>query len=78
MSTLPRILCAIHLEKASERAFDRVAKERLDDLRRVAGDLTFVDAVVAENGALVHFPGGGQTTILARLSRVVSLVGSRS
>ena len=33
-------------------------KERLDDLRRVAGDLTFVDAVVADNGALVHFPGG--------------------
>jgi len=29
----------------------------LDDLRRVAGDLSFVDAVVAENLALVHFPG---------------------
>jgi len=39
----------------------------LDDLRRVAGDLNFVDGVVAENGALVHFPGTGQTTILAPL-----------
>ena len=28
----------------------------LDDLRRVAGDLRFVDGVVAENGAVVHFP----------------------
>jgi hydroxymethylpyrimidine pyrophosphatase-like HAD family hydrolase len=39
----------------------------LDDLRRVAGDLHFVDGVVAENGALVHFPGSRHTTILAPL-----------
>jgi hydroxymethylpyrimidine pyrophosphatase-like HAD family hydrolase len=37
----------------------------LDDLRRVAGNLHFVDAVVAENGAILHFPGTGHTTILA-------------
>ena len=37
----------------------------LDDLRRVAGDLRFVDGVVAENGAVIHFPGTGHTTILA-------------
>ena len=37
----------------------------LDDLRRVAGDLHFVDGVVAENGAVMHFPGTGHTTILA-------------
>ena len=37
----------------------------LDDLRRVAGDLRIVDAVVAENGAVIHFPDTGQTTILA-------------
>jgi hydroxymethylpyrimidine pyrophosphatase-like HAD family hydrolase len=42
-----------------------VTGRRLDDLRRVAGDLHFVDAVVAENGALVHFPDGGLTTTLA-------------
>ena len=30
----------------------------LSDLKRVAGDVTFVDAVVAENGAMLAFPGG--------------------
>ena len=30
----------------------------LEDLRRVAGDLSFLDAVVAENGAVLHFPSG--------------------
>jgi hydroxymethylpyrimidine pyrophosphatase-like HAD family hydrolase len=42
-----------------------VTGRRLDDLRRVAGDLQFVDVVVAENGALLHFPVGGLTTTLA-------------
>jgi hydroxymethylpyrimidine pyrophosphatase-like HAD family hydrolase len=42
-----------------------VTGRRLDDLRRVAGDLDFVDGVVAENGALVHFPDNGVTTTLA-------------
>jgi hydroxymethylpyrimidine pyrophosphatase-like HAD family hydrolase len=42
-----------------------VTGRRLDDLRRVAGDLHFVDGVVAENGALMHFPDGGLTTTLA-------------
>ena len=37
----------------------------LDDLRRVAGDLHFVDGVVAENGAVVHFPDSGHTSTLA-------------
>jgi len=37
----------------------------LDDLRRVAGSLHFVDSVVAENGAIVHFPDSGHTTELA-------------
>ena len=37
----------------------------LNDLQRVAGELTFVDGVVAENGAIVHFPGGGLTAPLA-------------
>jgi hydroxymethylpyrimidine pyrophosphatase-like HAD family hydrolase len=34
----------------------------LDDLRRVAGELHFVDAVVAENGAVVAFPDSGYST----------------
>jgi hydroxymethylpyrimidine pyrophosphatase-like HAD family hydrolase len=42
-----------------------VTGRRLDDLRRVAGDLRIVDGVVAENGAVVHFPSGGVTTTLA-------------
>jgi hypothetical protein len=37
----------------------------LDELRRVAGDLHFVDGVVAENGAIVHFPSSGHTSLLA-------------
>ena len=35
----------------------------LSDLRRVAGDLGFVDAVVAENGAVLAFPNG-QTRLI--------------
>ena len=34
----------------------------LEDLRRVVGDLHFVDAVVAENGASMEFPDSGYTT----------------
>ena len=37
----------------------------LDELRRVAGDLGFVDGVVAENGAVLHFPESRHTTTLA-------------
>lgn len=37
----------------------------LDELRRVAGDLHFVDGVIAENGAVLHFPSSGQTLELA-------------
>jgi hydroxymethylpyrimidine pyrophosphatase-like HAD family hydrolase len=42
-----------------------VTGRRLDDLRRVAGELDFVDGVVAENGAVVYFPNGGLTNTLA-------------
>jgi hydroxymethylpyrimidine pyrophosphatase-like HAD family hydrolase len=38
----------------------------LDDLERVAGDLHFVDAVVAENGAVVAFPDSGYTRVNAQ------------
>ncbi|MEQ1868939.1 MAG: HAD hydrolase family protein [Vicinamibacterales bacterium] len=37
----------------------------LDELRRVAGSLHFVDAVIAENGAVVHYPDKGITSALA-------------
>ena len=39
----------------------------LDELRRVAGDLHFVDGVIAENGAVIHFPDSGRTSALAPL-----------
>jgi hydroxymethylpyrimidine pyrophosphatase-like HAD family hydrolase len=38
----------------------------LTDLQRVAGDLRFVDAVVAENGAVAYFPESGHRTVLAQ------------
>ncbi|HZL93270.1 MAG TPA: HAD-IIB family hydrolase, partial [Vicinamibacterales bacterium] len=41
-----------------------VTGRTLDDLQRVAGELSFVDGVVAENGAIVHFPNGGLTAPL--------------
>ena len=37
----------------------------LSELRRVAGDLHFVDGVVAENGAVVHFPDSDHRSVLA-------------
>jgi HAD superfamily hydrolase (TIGR01484 family) len=38
----------------------------LDDLRRVAGDLRFVDAVVAENGAVIVYPASGHSVVLGQ------------
>jgi hydroxymethylpyrimidine pyrophosphatase-like HAD family hydrolase len=37
----------------------------VSELRRVAGDLHFVDGVIAENGAVVHFPESGHITVIA-------------
>jgi hydroxymethylpyrimidine pyrophosphatase-like HAD family hydrolase len=37
----------------------------LGELTRAAGDLHFVDGVVAENGAVVHFPDSDHTSLLA-------------
>ena len=42
-----------------------VTGRSLDELRRVAGDLHFVDVVVAENGAVLHFPGNDYTVVRA-------------
>lgn len=36
----------------------------LHELRRVAGDLHFVDGVIAENGAVLHFPESGHSALL--------------
>jgi hydroxymethylpyrimidine pyrophosphatase-like HAD family hydrolase len=61
----PSVLDAIAEARRRSIAVMLVTGRRLDDLRRVAGELNFVDGVVAENGALVHFPDGGLTTTLA-------------
>ena len=37
----------------------------LEELSRVAGDLHFVDGVIAENGTVAHFPDSGHTRLLA-------------
>jgi hydroxymethylpyrimidine pyrophosphatase-like HAD family hydrolase len=42
-----------------------VTGRRLADLRRVAGDLTCFDVVVAENGAVLEFPGRGRHVLLS-------------
>jgi hydroxymethylpyrimidine pyrophosphatase-like HAD family hydrolase len=42
-----------------------VTGRTVNELRRVAGELDFADGVVAENGAIVHFPDGGLTAPLA-------------
>lgn len=41
-----------------------VTGRRLDDLQRVAGDLTCFDVVVAENGAVLHFPVTGRHALI--------------
>jgi hydroxymethylpyrimidine pyrophosphatase-like HAD family hydrolase len=44
-----------------------VTGRTLDELQRVAGDLHFVDGVIVENGAVVHFPDSARTSRLAPL-----------
>jgi hypothetical protein len=44
----------------------------LSELRRAAGDLEFVDAVVAENGAVLAFPNG-QSRLIGHLPPQVFL-----
>ena len=58
------------VREAIARARDRglvvmiVTGRILGDLRRLVGDLTLVDAVVAENGAVVTFPASGRSAVL--------------
>jgi hydroxymethylpyrimidine pyrophosphatase-like HAD family hydrolase len=43
-----------------------VTGRRVDDLKHVMGDLSVFDAVVAENGAIVHFPDSGRSAPQAK------------
>lgn len=60
------VLTAIAAARSSGIKVLLVTGRILSELRRVAGDLRFVDAVVAENGAVVYFPDSGHRTVLAQ------------
>jgi hydroxymethylpyrimidine pyrophosphatase-like HAD family hydrolase len=61
----PQVREAIALARTQGIVVLLVTGRILDELRRVAGDLHFVDGVIAENGAVLHFPDSGRTTALA-------------
>jgi hydroxymethylpyrimidine pyrophosphatase-like HAD family hydrolase len=61
----PAVRTAIGAARAGGITVLLVTGRILDELRRVAGALHFVDGVVAENGAVVHFPDSGHTSALA-------------
>jgi predicted mannosyl-3-phosphoglycerate phosphatase (HAD superfamily) len=54
----PDVKAAIMEARARRIVAVLVTGRILSDLRQAAGDLGFVDAVVAENGAVVAFPNG--------------------
>lgn len=56
---------ALRRVRASGRKVLLVTGRRLDDLERVCPELTLFDAVVAENGAVLHRPGARETQALA-------------
>jgi hydroxymethylpyrimidine pyrophosphatase-like HAD family hydrolase len=61
----PDVGAAIQDARAQGIAILLVTGRRLDDLRRVAGDLGFADAVVAEGGAVVLYPESNRCFALA-------------
>jgi trehalose-6-phosphatase len=63
----PAVREAIALARTQGIVVLLVTGRILDELRRVAGDLHFVDGVIAENGAVIHFPESGRISTLAPL-----------
>lgn len=61
----PAVRDAIALARTQGIVVLLVTGRILDELRRVAGDLHFADGVIAENGAVLHFPDSGRTSALA-------------
>lgn len=61
----PDVRAAIAQARTSGITVLLVTGRILSELRRVAGDLHFVDGVVAENGAVIHFPDSEHTSVLA-------------
>jgi hydroxymethylpyrimidine pyrophosphatase-like HAD family hydrolase len=63
----PAVRDAIAAARAQGITVLLVTGRILDELRRVAGDLRFVDGVVAENGAILHFPQSDHTSAVGPL-----------
>jgi hydroxymethylpyrimidine pyrophosphatase-like HAD family hydrolase len=61
----PGVRAAIEGARARGIVVILVTGRTLSDLQRVAGDLTFLDAVVAENGGVLTIPALGRTLSLA-------------
>lgn len=61
----PEVRAALADVRARGLAVVLVTGRRLADLREVAGDLRFADAVVGENGAVYSIPGSGRSSVLA-------------
>ena len=60
----PEVRAALDRARARGLTVIVVTGRILAELRRVTGDLSFADAVVAENGAVVAFPRRGRSTAL--------------
>jgi hydroxymethylpyrimidine pyrophosphatase-like HAD family hydrolase len=60
----PEVRAAIDDARAKGVAVILVTGRIMEDLRREAGNLQFLDAVVAENGAVLAFPGKGRSMAL--------------
>lgn len=61
----PPVLQALARFRASGGRFILVTGRELEDLAKVAPELTSFDFVVAENGAVLYRPGSGQTQSMA-------------
>src|SRR5262245_2066236 len=61
----PDVKAALAEVRSAGIAILLVTGRRLDDLRRVAGDLGFADAVVGECGAVVLYPASGLSFVLS-------------
>jgi len=61
----PGVREAIGVARARGVVVLLVTGRSLAELQRVVGELHLVDAIVAENGAVIHFPASGRTSMLA-------------
>lgn len=61
----PSVRDAVATARAAGIVVLLITARMISELRRVVGDLHFVDGIVAKNGAVIHFPQSGHTTILA-------------